>query len=240
MPGRAAPSPPTLALAPPLAPALPLPLPSPPPSARPLCQPGQGRLGPTFPAGCCVHPTEYVRMCTLAWLKKVRSFGTRNVSGCVSTSSASLSGESSPVCGSSELGARLRQAAGSRLQASGFRLQAAGCRLQAAGCTGAAPAIQLGFVGGGTAAPGVCARVCAGWCAESPRAGGGPEPSALACGRARAASVRAIQTALSTHGTLRSCGAQRRRPRRDARRGCRASGRARAAVRATAGAPPPP
>ena len=91
--------------------------------------PGRGRLGPTFPAGCCVHPTEYVRMCTLAWLKKVRSFGTRNVSGCVSTSSASLSGESSPVCGSSELGARLRQAAGSRLQASGCRLQAAGCRL---------------------------------------------------------------------------------------------------------------
>ena len=73
--------------------------------------PGRGRLGPTFPAGCCVHPTEYVRMCTLAWLKKVRSFGTRNVSGCVSTSSASLSGESSPVCGSSELGAGRLQAA---------------------------------------------------------------------------------------------------------------------------------
>ena len=196
------------------------------PQLVPCASAGSGTAeGPTLPASCCVHPTEYVRMCTLAWLKKVSSFGTRKVSGCVSTSSASLSGESSPVCGSSELGPG--------------RLQAAGCRLQAAGCTGAAPAIQLGFVGGGTAAPGVCARVCAGWCAESPRAGGGPEPSALAWAGPAQPAFRAIQTALSTHCTLRSCGAQRRRPRRDARRGCRASGRARAAVRATAGAPPP-
>ena len=89
------------------------------PQLVPCASAGSGTAeGPTLPASCCVHPTEYVRMCTLAWLKKVSSFGTRKVSGCVSTSSASLSGESSPVCGSSELGPG--------------RLQAAGCRLQAA------------------------------------------------------------------------------------------------------------
>ena len=178
-----------------------------------MCQPGQGRLGPTFPAGCCVHPTEYVRMCTLAWLKKVRSFGTRNVSGCVSTSSASLSGESSPVCGSSELGAG--------------RLHAAQASTR---------------LGSWVLAPrGLCARLR--WLVRRARA---PERlwAAQSRGRSpgqgqRSQRSRSIQAALSTHRTLRSCGAQRRRPRRDAGRGCRASGRARAAARATAGAPPP-
>ena len=148
------------------------------PQLVPCASAGSGTAeGPTLPASCCVHPTEYVRMCTLAWLKKVSSFGTRKVSGCVSTSSASLSGESSPVCGSSELGP-------GRLQAAGCRLQAAGCRLHRRSTSH--PAWVRGWWHRG--ARGLCARLR--WLVRrEPARRGRPRAECARLGRARAASV---------------------------------------------------